>query len=250
MTDPPDYSAYAESYAASRPGYPDELFEWLASVARGCETAWDTATGSGQAASGLAAHFDRVIGTDTSAAQIANARPHPRIAYRVARAEESGLPSDSVDLVVAASAMHWFDLPSFYREAERVARRDCVLAAWSYHVAHVTAPFDEVLWSFYRDVVQPYFSPGARLVDQRYEGIVLPGRMLAAPSSVLSVDWTAAEILGFVRTWSGVQSYIRVHGEDPVARLAPEIDRICGEARSRHVVRWPLYLRASRLRTQ
>ena len=247
MAHVPDYSPFAESYSASRPAYPAELFDWLASVAPGRDVAWDTATGNGQAALGLAAHFDRVIGTDTSAAQIAHATAHPRVEYRVGRAEDSGLPSGSVDLIVAASALHWFDLPAFYEEARRVARPGCVLAAWSYHVAHAEPPLGDALWRFYRDVVQSYFSPGARLVDDRYEGIVLPGRALESPPFVLSVRWTAAEILRFVRTWSGVQAYIETNGVDPVERLAPEIAEICGYPGSRHEVRWPLYLRASRL---
>jgi hypothetical protein len=120
-----------------------------------------------------------------------------------------------VDLVVAASALHWFDLQCFYQEAERVARKSGVLAAWSYQVAHVESPFDNILWPFYRDVVKPYFAGGARLVDDRYEGIVLPGRALESPSFVMSVSWKASEILDFVRTWSGVQSYIEAMREDP-----------------------------------
>lgn len=247
MTEVPDYSGFAECYSASRPGYPTELFAWLASVVRMREVAWDTATGNGQAALGLAVHFDRVIATDTSAAQIAHAKSHPRVEYRVTRAEDSRLSRDSVDLVVAASALHWFDLPVFYKEVQRVARRGCVLAAWSYHVAHVESPFGDVLWRFYHDIVQSYFSPGARLVDDRYEGIVLPGQGIKSPPFTLSVSWTASEILRFVRTWSGVQSYIEANGDDPVKMLVPEIERICGSPSSRHVVRWPLYLRASRL---
>lgn len=247
MTEVPDYSGFAASYSASRPGYPSELFAWLASVVRRREFAWDTATGNGQAALGLAVHFDRVLGTDTSEAQIAHAKGHPRVEYRVARAEDSGLLSGSVDLVVAASALHWFDLPAFYQEVLRVGRRGCVLAAWSYHVARVEAPFDDVLWSFYRDIVRPYFSARARLVDDRYEGIVLPGRQLKSPPFMMSVNWTASELLSFVRTWSGVQSYIAANGEDPVSFLAPQIEAMWGSPSSRYVIRWPLYLRASTL---
>lgn len=247
MAEVPDYSGYAASYAASRPDYPGELFAWLASVTGRHELAWDSATGNGQAAVGLAAHFDRVLATDTSEAQIAHARRHPRVEYRVARAEDSGLPSGSADLVAAASALHWFDLPAFYREARRIGRPGCVLAVWSYHVARVEAPFAEVLWSFYRDVVRPHFSAGARLVDDRYEGVVLPGQALESPPFAVSVEWTAPELLGFVRTWSGVQSYIRATGEDPVSSLAPRIEEAWGSPSARQPLRWPLYLRASRL---
>lgn len=246
MVDVPDYSGVAAEYAAARPSYPPELFEWLASLANDHDTAWDTATGSGQAAFGLAAHFARVVATDVSEGQVRHARPHPRIEYRVAPAEESRLPPSSVDLVVAAAAIHWFDLDRFYAEVRRVIRPGGVLAAWTYHVAHVDPPLDRVLWPFYRDVVAPYFAPGARMVDARYEDLVLPGDALTAPSFTIAVPWTADEVLRFVRTWSGVQSYIAATGEDPVAGIADAILEVFGGADAELVVSWPLYLRAAR----
>lgn len=247
MTEVPDFSGVAESYAAGRPGYPPELFAWLASVVPGHDLAWDTATGSGQAAVGLAAHFDRVIATDVSEAQLLHARSHPRVEYRVARAEASGLPTSSADLAVAAAAVHWFDLPRFYAEAGRVVRKGGVLAVWTYHVAHVDPPWDEVLGPFYQNVVGPYFAAGARLVDDRYEGIELPGTGLQAPTFVVSAAWTASDVLRFIRTWSGVQAFRESTGRDPVAEIAPEVERLCGPHGSVKGVRWPVYLRASRL---
>lgn len=247
MSDAPDFSRLAESYSAGRPGYPAELFAWLASTVSGRRLAWDSATGGGQAALGLASHFDRVIATDRSEAQIRHARSHPRVEYRVGPAEASGLPANSVDLAVSAAAVHWFDLERYGREVRRVSRPGGVVAAWTYHVAHVEPPFDDVLWPFYRDVVGPHFASGARLVDERYEAIDLPGRRLDAPAFVATATWTAAEILRFVRTWSGVQACIDATGEDPVAELAPRVQRVCGGPDVAHRLRFPLYLLASRL---
>lgn len=245
MTEAPDFSPVAESYAAARPGYPPELFTWLASVSPGRGLAWDAATGSGQAAVGLAAHFDRVIATDRSEAQLRHARPHPSVEYRMASAEASGLPDHAVDLVTVAAAIHWFDLERFAEEARRVGRPGAVLAAWTYHVAHVEPPFDRVLWPFYRDVVRSYFAPGARLVDDRYEAIALPGTPLESPEFETSARWTSADILRFVGTWSGVQAYREATGVDPVPGLAPALEGICGGGV--HEIRWPIYLRAARL---
>jgi hypothetical protein len=235
------------SYSAFRPSYPPELFSWLASIVLNRGVAWDAATGNGQAAVGLTVHFERVIATDRSSAQIRHAKAHPRIEYRVAKAETSGISDETVDLTVSAAALHWFDLPEFYREVERVSRVGAVVAAWSYHVAHVNPPFSEVFWPFYRDIVGPHFAAGARLVDDRYEGISLPGLRLDTPNFELVVRWTAPEIVAFIRTWSGVQSYKEETGEDPVDALVPALKRICGARDAVHEVRWPLYLRASRL---
>src|ERR1044071_1842117 len=97
-----------------RPRYPQKLFEYLASVAPGRQLAWDCATGNGQAAVGLASVFDRVIATDASEKQIANAQQRERVEYRLAPAENSGLESATVDLVTVAQALHWFDMEQFY----------------------------------------------------------------------------------------------------------------------------------------
>ena len=196
---------------------------------------------------GLAGHFDHVIATDVSLAQLRHAAQHPRIEYQGARAEASGLPGQSVDLVAVAAAIHWFDLPRFYEEVRRVIQRNGVLAAWTYHVAHVTPPLDTILWPFYRDVVSPYFAEGARMVDARYAGLSLPGEELTTPSFRVSVRWTSRQVIDFVRTWSGVQSYIAATKQDPVIELRAQIEAAFRGRDAVREVSWPLYVRAARL---
>ena len=66
--------------------------------------------------------FDRVIATDASEKQIANAQSHEIVEYRVAPAENSGIGSETLDLVMVAQALHWFDLDRFYGEVRRVLK--------------------------------------------------------------------------------------------------------------------------------
>lgn len=122
------FSGVASLYTRFRPRYPSALFEYLASVTPKKDVVWDCATGTGQAAVELAQHFEQVIATDASAEQIANAEQHPRVQYRVSTAEMSGLDSGSIDLITVAQALHWFDLPAFYAEAQRVLKPDGLLA--------------------------------------------------------------------------------------------------------------------------
>ena len=126
MNRPPSFidafSDLAKQYAAARPRYPDSLFQTLAALAPATTAAWDCATGNGQAALGLAAHFQSVYATDASEQQVAQAARHPRIEYRVAPAENSSLRDGSVDMVSVATALHWFDLGRFYEEVRRVVR--------------------------------------------------------------------------------------------------------------------------------
>ena len=100
------FSGHAADYAKFRPNYPPKLFDYLASISQERELAWDCATGSGQAAVGLAEHFAKVIATDASAQQIESAQRHPGISYRVAPSEASGIEPGSVDLILVAQALH------------------------------------------------------------------------------------------------------------------------------------------------
>src|ERR1043166_9820982 len=145
MTFKDHFSAQASDYAKFRPGYPSELFEYLGSVAPSRTLAWDCATGNGQAAVELAEVFDRVIATDASEKQIANAQPDARVEYRVAPAENSGLESGTVDLIMVAQALHWFDLPRFYDEARRVLKPNGALAASAYRFFHIAPEIDELV---------------------------------------------------------------------------------------------------------
>ena len=108
------FATVAREYANFRPGYPPELFAWLAGAAPALDAVWDCGCGSGQASVALAAHFAEVFATDVSPEQIAAATPHRRVRYAVARAERSGLPDGSMDLVTVAQALHWFDVEAFY----------------------------------------------------------------------------------------------------------------------------------------
>src|SRR5437867_8320752 len=144
MTFKDHFSKQAADYAKFRPRYPRELFEYLGSVAPSRALAWDCATGNGQAAVELAKVFNRVIATDASEKQIANARSHEIVEYRVAPAENSGIGSETIDLIMVAQALHWFDLDRFYTEGRRVLKLDGVLAASAYNLLHIEPVVDDI----------------------------------------------------------------------------------------------------------
>ena len=89
--------------------------------------------------------FNRVIATDANEKQIANAQPHERVEYRVASAENSGIDSGTLDLIMVAQALHWFDLDRFYAEAQRVLRSSGVIAVSAYNLLHIEPAIDEVV---------------------------------------------------------------------------------------------------------
>jgi len=153
MTFKDHFSKQAPDYAKFRPRYPQKLFDYLGGIAPSRQVAWDCGTGNGQAAVGLASVFDRVIATDASAKQIANAESHKKIDYRVAPAENSGIESETLDLIMVAQALHWFDLDRFYAEARRVLKPDGILAASAYNLLHIEPRIDGVVNRYYYEVV-------------------------------------------------------------------------------------------------
>ncbi len=242
------FSGVASEYAEFRPRYPDALFDWLAALAAHRDLAWDCATGSGQAAVALASRFERVIATDASAGQIAVAPPHPRVEYRVAPAEASGLPPASVDLLTVAQALHWFDRPAFYAEARRVMRPGGIVAAWTYGHPSIDEPrADAVLQRFYSETVGLYWPEERALVDAGYRTIDFPFAEVAPPPFEMETRWTLVSLVGYVSTWSAVTRFREAGKGDPVPAFAEALATHWGDRGLPRRIAWPLALRVGRV---
>jgi len=241
------FSGISAAYAAFRPRYPDALFEFLAQVAPAQADAWDAGTGSGQAAIGLARHFNHVIATDASSAQLEHATPDTRISYRVATAEASGLDNTSVDLVTAAQALHWFDRSRFWAEVRRVLRPGGVIAVWTYVLFEIAPPIDAIIRHFYRGVVGPYWPPERRITEERYQTIEFPFSEFAAPNFVIEQAVTLDDVAGYIRTWSATRAFVKHHGEDPVDGLVNELAPAWGSPQQSRLARWPVTMRVGRV---
>ncbi len=241
------FSSVAEGYARFRPRYPPALFAYLARLTPEHALAWDCATGNGQAAAGLAEHFERVIASDASAEQVARAMPRARVEYRVAPAEASGLDEASVDLVMVAQAVHWFDLPAFYAEVRRVLKPGGVLALSCYGLARFgDAALDAAINRFYEETLGRYWPPQRRLIESGYRALAFPFEEMAAPAFSIDADFSLEDLGGYLRTWSGTQRYRAARGDDPVPAVLDALAPSWGGA-ARRPVSWPLALRLGRL---
>jgi len=246
------FSSASGRYAAYRPDYPAALYDWLAGqcprsrTSTAHDTAWDCATGSGQAALGLAAHFRRVIATDASVEQIRHALPHPAIDYREASAESSGLADASVDLVTVAQAAHWFDLPRFYAEVERVLKPGGMLALWGYGRMVLPGDLDAPFLRFYAETVGPYWPPERQRIDDAYRSLDFPFPEIDAPAFFIEVDWTLDRLLDYVSTWSAVKRFQTAQGHDPLPALRAELAPAWGDTARPRRLAWPLFVRCGR----
>lgn len=253
------FSGHAAAYAQFRPRYPAALFAALAARAPARRAAWDCGTGNGQAALGLADHFERVLATDVSAEQLAQATPHPRVTYRHLVTEPRDLGDASFDLVTVAQAAHWFDLPRFYATVTRVLAPGGVLALWCYSLLEVAPPIDALVRELHDETLAPDWPPPRALVMNGYRDLPLPfpevtdeitaelgaATPAGSPRFAIEQELSLAGLQGYLATWSAVQQQRRRTGSDPLAALAPQLAHAWGDPQRARVVRWPLHLRVA-----
>jgi SAM-dependent methyltransferase len=247
MTFKDHFSGHAGDYARYRPDYPQALFAYLAKSVTRHELAWDCGTGNGQAALGLAAHFDRVIATDPSQTQIQNAVRHEKIHYSVTPAEQTGIPSRSVDLITVAQALHWFRFDPFYEEVRRVMKPDGMLAVWCYGLSRINPDIDKVVHHYYRNIVGPYWPPEHRYIDEKYRTIPFPFVELPTSEFYMKAEWDMNDLIGYLRTWSATQQCQQKNEQNPIDIIRRALAKAWGREDARLTVRWPIYLRLGRV---
>ena len=239
------FSGHAAIYRDARPHYPAALFAWLAAAAPGRGLAWDAGCGNGQASVALAEHFERVVATDPSAAQIAKADARANIAYRVEPAERPSLAATSVDLVVVARALHWFDVETFHAEVARVLKPGGVIAEWAYASCTISEAIDACTDHLYAGLVGPYWPGERRLVETGYRTLAFPFEPLPAPAFEMVMAWDVDAFLAYLRSWSASQRYLEDRGHDAVSLVEVDLRAAWGDRAARDV-RWTLHLRCGR----
>ncbi len=240
------FSASSTGYAKFRPTYPDALFQYLAGHTSTRKLAWDCGTGSGQAAALLTRHFDKVIATDPSEAQLANATRHPQIEYRQATAERSSLDEQSADLITAAQAFHWFNPHDFFRQVRRVGKPGSILAFWCYGLTQISPEIDAVVWRLYDGILGSYWEAERKLVEEGYRNVELPFEEIKGPTFEMTAQWSLDHLIGYLSTWSALQKFIKLNSTNPLETVFSELQAEWGKT-ERRPVRWTLGLRVARI---
>jgi ubiquinone/menaquinone biosynthesis C-methylase UbiE len=241
------FSEQAKQYAQARPSYPESLIRFVAEAAPGRASAWDCATGSGQAAVALAAHFDQVLATDASAAQIAQAQPHPRVRYSVQPAERVDFPDTSVDALTVAQALHWFDLPAFFAEARRVLRPGGLFCAWGYSWSTVTPAIDAVVQAHILDIIQGAWAPQNALLWDGYRAITPPFVPVTPPTVTIRLTWSLSQYMAYLETWSAIRQTIQRIGRGFLDEAATNLERVWGSPAHVREVHIPVCVVAGRV---
>ncbi|XP_037073181.1 putative methyltransferase DDB_G0268948 [Pollicipes pollicipes] len=189
------------------------------------DRALDVGCGSGQNTRCLATHFRSVLATDISLAQIKEAtvrNTFANIEYQVSAAEEMPMPAESVQLVTACTCCHYFDMPRFFAEADRVLAPDGIIAIYSlstpkvYHNGVFATELNRI-WMEARETIGRDWGHIRKDVEDRYSD---PRYQLPYPGEVRDESHyqeqtlTLDGLLGFIRTLSSFQTMVNRCGAE------------------------------------
>jgi len=231
-----------KNYALHRPSYPEVLVSALASECLKYEHVLDVGCGSGQLSVMLTKWFDRVTATDPSKSQLSHAHKHPNIKYLVESAENISLPNNSVNLIVAAQAAHWFNLQRFYAEVERIADQGCVLALVSYGVPVINGDIGERLDDFYWKDIHKFWPEDRKHVEAGYSTLFFPYNERNLTNMTIERQWSLAELLAYIDTWSAIRKAKEANAHEIIKDFKAEISSIW-PTKIKHRVTWPITAR-------
>jgi ubiquinone/menaquinone biosynthesis C-methylase UbiE len=191
----------------------------------------------------LIRRFGRAIATDESGEMISQAPRDPRIVYRVAEAEDSGLEDHSVDLVTVPSAIHWFDLGRFYAEVRRVVKPGGAIAAWTYYTPVFGGAIDAVIQRLVHDILNAYWDERLHYVVDEFHNLPFPFESIEAPSFQTDMKWDMQDLLAYFETWSSSVKYREANHARPTSLIEGDLARAWGDPQQKRDLHFPLYMR-------
>ena len=146
-------------------------------------------------------------------------------------------------MITVAQALHWFDIHAFFVEADRVLKPGGVLAFWCYQNCIVDDDVDPVVLDIFAEV-EDYWPPERAIVEDEYPTIAIPFGELKIGDFCIVADWSANQLIDYMRTWSAARRFLAANGHDPVESHAGALRTAWGPGSRR--VNWPIVLRAGR----
>jgi SAM-dependent methyltransferase len=234
-------------YAKYRPTAPKELYDHIYSFVNDFDTAWDCATGNGQAAVVLADRFKKIIASDISEAQMSEAPRRDNIEYVLSSGESTPFKENTFDLITVSQAYHWLDWAAFRQEASRVGKKGTVIAIWTFHRHAVEDDaVNKAVRAFYKDITEPYWEAERRFVDEKYETIEFDYEPLPSREFEAVLYWTRDDLLGYISTWSALKNYTKQHGSSLLPIIQKQLIQLWPGNEAKRVI-FPVYMRMGRI---
>nr|CAH0111991.1 unnamed protein product [Daphnia galeata] len=237
-------SVIASRYIDYRPKPPtrlsDRIVEFLKEKYNGDLTLCvDAGCGSGQCSLLFSSHFKKVLATDISVSQIEVAKSHnhsSNIEFVASPAEQCPIEDGSAQIVNASVAAHWFDLPAFFNEADRILCPNGIVAISAYapllEFVHPTASEElgEAMKLFYRVRLGDYWASGVRIVENEYKSITIPYEDFVREEFYVEDCQTLSYLMNFFSSWCIYNNYCEVNGEAAGKEILQEFANNCLKA--------------------
>ncbi len=242
------FSDIGLDYATYRPTYPDELGQALASLCKNRQKALDVGCGTGQLTEILSRQFAEVVGTDINADQLKHAIQKPNISYCQEGAEQISQADESVDLIVVAQAAHWFDLPRFYKEVQRVTAPDGVIALVSYGVPYIESAANSVFQQGYWQLIHQYWPAKRKHVEEGYLNILFPFTELEFPDLFIHREMPFDAFIGYIKTWSAYKTAQKLNELEQFELFFEKLEQAWGNRETSKKITWPISVRAGKIK--
>lgn len=229
---------HTEAYAKYRPSYPLSLIEKIISYQREKDTGpysitVDVGCGNGQATKLFASYFDKAFGFDISEEQIKQAKileNGSNMKFSVSPSELLPFDNDSVNLITAATCMHWFNINEFLKECKRILKQNGTLAVFSYKIPQIIyGDKSKILSDRVNNLYlkfRHYFSNVLDIVDSKYEDVIFPLNDIERYNNFsIECNWTLKELLLYIDTWGLIQKHKSLHPNET------DFDEFCDEMR-------------------
>ncbi|KAK8023191.1 methyltransferase domain-containing protein [Apiospora marii] len=174
-------------YANFRPTYHENLYKLVidhhSSTGGQFDTIVDLGCGPGNTVRELAPKFQHAFGLDPSEGMINTAKSLDLLAEEIGSQLSPAIPDASVDLIVASTAAHWFDLERFWPRAAEVLKPGGTVAFWgsNSNYAHPSMPNHEavtaVLHHYDEHYLRPHYQPGNFAASDLYRNFTYPWDM-------------------------------------------------------------------------
>lgn len=127
------FTGKAEAYAKARPGYPDAAIDYINNLVPSNAVFADIGAGTGKFTVLLARNGYEVFAVEPNAdmqEQLAlTLTSYPNAKIVDGAAEATTLPDHSVDVIICAQALHWFDPNAFWTECRRISKPGGIVIA-------------------------------------------------------------------------------------------------------------------------
>ena len=241
------FSSGSQLYQLARPSYPVSLIQEILKHVATPQFAWDCGAGSGQLTQLLAPYFDAVVAKDISTQQLQHAPYFENVSYQVQSAEHTSFAEQNFDLITVAQAIHWFDFDGFYAEVQRTLRPGGILAVIGYGLIQLQQPeLQGCIERLYFKTLTGYWDAERRYIDEAYQTIPFPFEEIAMPELSMSFQWSAAQLLDYLNTWSALKHYRAKNSDDPLYEFKAFF-ALDDHANQVFELKFPIFLRLGRL---